>query len=230
VATSGRHAARCLHVGAGFQPAHESPLAWTPRRLKTCGHFGQPAATSGRHAARCLHVGAGFQPAHEPPRAWTPRRLKTCGHFGQPAATSGRHAARCLHVGAGFQPAHEPPWAWTPRRLKTCGHFGQPVAPQNAAADGTLVDAARGQALASRSSCHRVFRPRSPFEPGPGFVRGQGYPALVAVTFFTTPGRCGGSAADRHRLKPALRRNAKRAASPFLIIPACSPFGYSAVP
>jgi hypothetical protein len=88
-ATSGRHAACCLHVGAGFQPAHESPRAWTHRRLKTCGHFGQPAATSGKHAARCLHVGAGFQPAHEPPRAWTPRRLKTCGHFGQPAATSG---------------------------------------------------------------------------------------------------------------------------------------------
>jgi len=56
---------------------------------------------------------------------------------------------------------------------------------KNAAADGTLVDAARGQALASRSSCHRVFRSRGPFEPGPGFVRNQDYPDLVAVTFFS---------------------------------------------
>jgi hypothetical protein len=71
----GRHAARCLHVGAGFQPAHEPPRAWTPRRLKTCGHFGK--------------VGAGLEPAHKPPRAWTPRRLKTCGHVGRYAATSG---------------------------------------------------------------------------------------------------------------------------------------------
>jgi hypothetical protein len=46
-----------------------------------------------------------------------------------------------------------------------------------------LVDAARGQALASRSSWHRVFRSRGPFEPGPGFVRNQDYPDLVAVTF-----------------------------------------------
>jgi hypothetical protein len=55
---------------------------------------------------------------------------------------------------------------------------------KNAAADGTPVDAARGQALASRSSCHRVFRSRGPFEPGPGFVRNQDYPDLVADTFF----------------------------------------------
>ena len=47
------------------------------------------------------------------------------------------------------------------------------------------MDAARGQALASRSSCHRVFRSRGPFEPGPGFVRGLVYPDLVAVTFFS---------------------------------------------
>ena len=43
----GRHAARCLHVGAGFQPAHEPPRAWTLRRLKTCGHFSRQSATSG---------------------------------------------------------------------------------------------------------------------------------------------------------------------------------------
>ena len=42
--------------------------------------------------------------------------------------------------------------------MKTCGHFGRS---KNAAADGTPVDAARGQALASHSSCHRVFRSRS---------------------------------------------------------------------
>jgi hypothetical protein len=40
--------------------------------------------------------------------------------------------------------------------LKTCGHFRQPAA----TSDGTLVDAARGQALASRFSWHRVFRYR----------------------------------------------------------------------
>jgi hypothetical protein len=40
----------------------------------------------------------------------------------------------------------------------TCGHFGRS---KNAAADGTPVDAARGQALASHSSCHRAFRSRS---------------------------------------------------------------------
>jgi hypothetical protein len=36
----------------------------------------------------------------------------------------------------------------------TCGHFRQPAATSG----GTLVDAARGQALASRFSWHRVFR------------------------------------------------------------------------
>jgi hypothetical protein len=68
---------------------------------------------------------------------------------------------------------------------------------KNAAADGTLVDAARGQALASRFSCHRVFRSRGPFEPGPGVVRGQVYPDSVAVTFFP-----GGAA----RTPPVVRR------------------------
>ena len=43
---------------------------------------------------------------------------------------------------------------------------------QEAAADGTPVDAARGRAFASGSSCHRVFRARGRFRP----VR-----ALVAV-------------------------------------------------
>ena len=85
---------------------------------------------------------------------------------------------------------------------KTAGHVGQPVAhAKNAAAGGTLEDAARGQARASRSSCYRVFRFWGRFERGPGFVRNQGYPALVAVTFFLTfflgalvrsPDPCGG--------------------------------------
>jgi hypothetical protein len=44
----GRHSARCLDVGAGFQPAHEPPWARTPRRLKTCGHFGLPGAARPR--------------------------------------------------------------------------------------------------------------------------------------------------------------------------------------
>jgi hypothetical protein len=55
---------------------------------------------------------------------------------------------------------------------------------KNAAADGTPVDAARGQALASRFSCHRVFRSRSRFVARPGVVRSQVCPDLVAVTFF----------------------------------------------
>jgi hypothetical protein len=33
--------APCPKVGAGFQPAQAEPWAWTPRRLKTCGHFGR---------------------------------------------------------------------------------------------------------------------------------------------------------------------------------------------
>jgi len=37
---------------------------------------------------------------------------------------------------------------------------------KNAAAGGTLVDAARGWALASRSSYHRVFRSRGRVSPG----------------------------------------------------------------
>ncbi len=100
-------------------------------------------------------------------------------------------------------PAGEFPQVENLRPLwKTAGHVGQPVAhAKNAAADGTLEDAARGQARASRSSCHRVFRSRGRFEPGPGFVRNQGYPDLVAVTFFLTfflgalvrsPDPCGG--------------------------------------
>ena len=91
-------------------------------------------------------------------------------------------AAPCPKVGAGFQPAHAIPQVENLRPLQaTCGHFGRS---KKATSGGTLVDAARGQALASRSSYHRVFRSRGRFEPGPGFVRGQVYPDLVAVTFF----------------------------------------------
>ena len=60
-----------------------------------------------------------------------------------------------------------------------------PKAPETPPRTAPSWHAARGQAFASRSSCHRVFRSRSPFEPGPGFVRNQDYPDLVAVTFFS---------------------------------------------
>ena len=59
---------------------------------------------------------------------------------------------------------------------------------KNAAADGTLVDAARGQALALRSSCHRVFRSRSRVSHGQASFAKVDHsiikasPDLVAVT------------------------------------------------
>jgi len=72
--------------------------------------------------------------------------------------------------------------AFAPRRGSSStgsgrGHFGThaaafhtkrswPQGSRNAAAGGTIVDAARGQALASRSSCHRAFHCRGRMSPG----------------------------------------------------------------
>ena len=103
------------------------------------------------------NVGAGLQPAQAIPQVENLRPLQqTCGSL----PSRGCRFATCTSTTLGL----DSPQVENLRPLRaTCGHFGRS---KNAAADGTPVDAARGQALASHSSCHRAFRSRSRMSHG----------------------------------------------------------------
>jgi hypothetical protein len=117
--------APCPKVGAGFQPAQAQPWAWTPRRLKTCGHFGRHPRGCRPRSGACV---AFFLTPGLPSRG---RVLLGQASFAVRftqmwwLSPFSFFEAPCLKVGAGFQPAQAQPWAWTHRRLKTCGHFGR---------------------------------------------------------------------------------------------------------
>ena len=68
-------------------------------------------------------------------------------------------------------------------------HVENPRPRKNAAADGTPVDAARGQAIASRVPVTGASVPGVTFSR-PGFVRGQVYPDLVAAPFSPFAQQC----------------------------------------
>jgi hypothetical protein len=151
-----------------------------------------------------------------PPRTaprWMPPAVRRLRHV-LPVTGSSAPGAALSWGQASFAIRITQIWWLSPFSLfstQTVGHVGQPAARKNAAADGTLVDAARGQALASRSSCHRVFRSRGRVSHGQAsfakvdhsFIKAS--PDLVAVTFFTRLRSQSGPDNQDQRSQPPIR-------------------------
>ena len=155
-----------------------------------------------------------------PPRSaprWMPPAVRRLRHV-LPVTGSSAPGAALSRGQASFAIRITQIWWLTPfsSRRQICGHFGQPAVPQKRRRGRHLEDAARGWALASRSSCHRVFRSRGRLSPGQAsFAKVEhsiikASPDLVAVTFFSPRSRrrrprgSGGASADA-RLRTSLR-------------------------